>query len=261
MYNTSQYYLNKGHPSLIGLKHWFKAMPGGLLKDIYGNLQITKVGSPDTNGPIRTGGIGVVNLPTTSDYFTVAETPRLRPENEFTISCWYRQNGSPSTYANIFDYQAKNGASSPYHSYKIGVNHGSAANVYSFEFGQAVGATRSMYAAQTPSTTKYDHIAWSWNISLQSGHVYINGVYAGDVSNAQYIYYDTPNTIFIGNGIIGQIDDIMVYNRYMGVTELKQLYRLGLSGFPGIIKRGKTAFCKQELVVSNFNSLLWTLIT
>lgn len=238
---------------MLGLRTWFKAMPHGFV-DIIGNLKAFPVGSPSRYGPKKQGGLGCLNLPTGSDYMTVTENASLRPADRWTVSAWCRLNGTASTYANIFDYTAKNGATSPYHSYKIGVNHGSnPGQIYSIEIGTSSNNTNSIYTSNAVSTSTYDHVAITWggNVATENQvKFYLNGIYISQVTT-NTIYYDTPNTFYIGNGFPGQIDDIMIYHKCLYATEIKALYLTGLQGYPGVFNYGKIETKKYTPVIAS----------
>lgn len=200
--------------------------PGsGTVKDAAG---LSSAGSAFGNVAIDLNGVlgSAYSFDGTGDYVTIPDNATIEPTGSFTISTWFKSNGSQNEYAKIF---SKGRLSSPYASYTLEMRPNSAFTTYNREVGFQTGRTSGNHVLTDSNGNSIDDIEdgeWYYFVGIieYTGATYVqtmylNGVQISTASNTSAINYYNPTTYPL---TIGGIYDGGINNEFNGsIDELR----------------------------------------
>ncbi len=163
-----------------------------------------------------------------SNYAAASTTPSLDMiSTDITASAWIYIAGGAGTYRIIVS--KNDGLNTP--TYEFGLSNGNKLIWY-----QEYGGSAYKESNTTPSLNEWHHVAFVFNNSAKTGTFYLDGVADGNVTgllNTQtttaplYIGVDGPTGGGETSFFNGKIDDLRLYSRALGASEIASLYRAG----------------------------------
>jgi hypothetical protein len=221
------HWLNRGRIA------WWLSLPnqygGRLVYDILGNhhgtLGTDSTGNPSWRSSTRPGGFsGALMLPGSGAKVTGTVTI---PASGFTIAGWYY---TASTLAQAVFALGSTGANDQAIHMRT---NGATAALFGM-FNDDLNVT-------VPSTIGWHRFTVTLATSLTQS-LFWDGKLAGSRTSTSG-YVGNSNFFFGRNGwdpsnyLVGQIDDVAVWNRQLSATEIKADYDLSRMGYPGVIRR------------------------
>jgi hypothetical protein len=161
---------------------------------------------------------------------TIADSPLLRFTSAFTLSAWVNPGTSqPAEPTVIFKQNPGDLAYALY---------GSGAGVGANAFVRIAGNYRSAVAPAAIPANTWSHLATTYDGSTLS--MYVNGALVGSASVSGPV--DTGsgvlrignNSIWSGEGFVGVIDEVRIYDRALSATELLNDMAVPVSGAPPV---------------------------
>lgn len=162
-------------------------------------------------------------------YIKVLDSPSLIFNESYTISFWAYNGLGSRSYPTFFNKKNQSGSAGFWWGYTTGTDE----KTINWQY-----ANGSTYAVNTwsdfiPNT--WSHIAVVFNYELKTTTLYINGknmgskesnakpVLSGDLYIGTYLGFTATNYNFKG-----KMDEILIYNKFLSVSEIKQNYIAGL---------------------------------
>jgi hypothetical protein len=197
--------------------------------DLSGNgLNLTESGSlAATTGHNGTASAGTVGWP--YGYLYIADNALLNPTNSITISAWIKRTSNDSDYHMIVTKIATAGGN---HSYTLEMSNTSkiVCRIYSDGSNHLDASSASQI-----TDTNWHHVACVYNhVDIR---VYIDGSLSSGANNPQACttdIYNNTSTFRIGYREYapgyywaGSIDDVLMWSRPLGESEILLLYNAG----------------------------------
>jgi hypothetical protein len=228
--------LNRNFPGLEGLvAKWFvlPGLDGGkYLYDVVGTHHGTLTNSPKWLESSRPGGYGALSFDGADDYVNCGTSTTLVPAAAMSCEAWFRADESGGDFwlllvsrwgqtTNSFHFSALDGGGGRNPRIFLNLSISGVVNLTS-TLGFASGA--------------WTHVLWSYDGSTLA--IYLNGQPAGTLSCSGSILNTATDQVFIGQNVAtdhffkGLIDQVSIFNRALSATEVKNLYKESLLGYP-----------------------------
>jgi type II secretory pathway pseudopilin PulG len=158
---------------------------------------------------------GCLSFDGLDDSVSIADTPALRLNSDFSISFWYKVTGPANTYPGMV---SKGGAGSPGTGYILfyGNSYPSAINLKR-DGNQTANVNSAVTTSWMLDTITYSGTTWKW---------YVNGSL---VSSGAVSFVANTNTAPLLLGVAneygkGVMDDVRFYNRALSAAEVQAIY-------------------------------------
>jgi hypothetical protein len=254
--------INWSHPLNNGRLFWGLVLPTRGYSDKFYDLcghhhcDFRTAGNRSTDwnsGQIRRGGWGNLRCTVADTGCRVETLPLLELALPFTLAIWFQSIGPPTSNSSVFGITHNTTGASPFVSAALAA--ASITNVYFMS-----NSSGTFYSENTSPT-----IAWSsltlWTrivvtATTAARRFYINGVYHSQntTTRTSPTYGATASVLFgeqysSSRSCIGRLDDGSIWNRALSDDEVMCDYKLGLSGYPGVLRRiGMKRYSEQAAV-------------
>ena len=218
---------------------------GGSINDASGNLRhLTNTSTANTTTD-RNGNADCAfqfdNMPTSTEFLTVANPTFLNNLNQMSISLWYMPEDptrSAGTYEALISRNQQLQCPDRYGEWSVGLYDCRRA-----VFGRqdSVWETPSPLGCDVPDYTgTWKHLVAIYDTTIPSMKIYINGVLQdssvqGANCGTTPVAVQDIGDLFIGKDFTGKIDDIFIYDRAITPNDIAILYTLGSSCCTGTL--------------------------
>jgi len=250
--------------NLVGLWEFNSKLGSFVYNDVSLEYDGTLINGAEVNG---TGLFGTTagNFDGSNDYVSIRNKSDYNMGKNFSFSAWVLPTAVGSSSGS--DVGGKfYSASSPYVSFGIEFM-----SDYTFAFG--TGATDNTYSNTTRTSRVYIN-RWYHLVATYDGvvkKIYLNGDLSGSTSYTKSIAYNDGN-ISVGcwygslpnNCIRGKIDEVALWSRALSASEVKDLYRKGVSKIDLNIYSCDDALCTEKTsshYISDANNNSWMSIS
>jgi hypothetical protein len=246
------------------IAHWTFDDPANLGRDMAGNFSGTVFNAVPTSGPI---GSGAIEFNGSNAYMFVGgqNTPLLLSGGAYTIAWWQRWDGPTPHIQNI--YAMDDGAD-----FSGGYSAWLPSNASSMNIVHNNGALHG-WNEVTVANTDWAHYTLAYDGN--SLNLYIGDLLAGTLGNVPPLIQDGDDPFLIGairlqtgtvvNFFKGAIDDFRIYNRALGVAEIRALisqygFSISQSGATLILRWPATSDAQYRVEASEAlgTSASWT---
>jgi RHS repeat-associated protein len=155
---------------------------------------------------------GALNF-TGSTALGVSDNPALRATTALTVEAWVKPTANPPA-GGIWSIASKSGTGLNSMAYRLGVSMGSTLNPYAAMGSQASSATSTALPLNT-----WSHVAMTWDKATTTMKLYTNGQLIQTLTSVP-MPVDNAGALLVGQGFIGSIDELKVYQRALTQTEV-----------------------------------------
>jgi hypothetical protein len=227
--------VNWSHPLNRGLVGWWLVPPGGSARgtqwdDLRGRFHATRTGAVWSSALGRPGGWGALSFDGTNDYATTGASTLFDLTVDHTVLCWARSTGF-TNYDVLVDSQTTPDTGNA--QYTIFFDAGGKLNTFLNDI--LTGAT-------TLAVNTWYHIGVTFKASSTTTVLYVNG--ASDASSGVRTKPATTSTVVrFGARAAGNndaavlLDDMRIYSRALSGDEVRAVYTLSRTGYPGLVRR------------------------
>lgn len=216
-----------------GMVGWW---PGdGHGRDIVGTNQASLMGNTSSNAP---GVVGqCFKFDGTNGYVQIPDSPDLRPTN-LTVECWVKFDGLDSAGNSSVGAQyivfKQNTRSTVFEGYNLS-KHRYADDIFVFEVSSASGIPVQINSTTTIQTGVWYHVAGVRGPDYLQ--LFVNGQlevqapvnFPQDYGNYP-LYFGTSGQAYWDHKLLGELDEVSLYNRALSPSEIAALYASGSQG-------------------------------
>ena len=143
-------------------------------------------------------------------------------ENDLTISCWVK--ATDDYHSSLFCYGDKDDFGSDAFMFEIN-NAGGDYSVGVTGYNSSIGNYAAYSYSNAITINVYAHVVYTRSGVGDTHKIYVNGVENLQNSSAVHIFASTTEASTIGapKNIYGSIDELMVFNKALGLTDVKRL--------------------------------------
>jgi len=237
------------HPLNRGLRGWWLAAPGRASGVCWMDLTANRVGTLTNMTPHsdwvsanRPGASKLcLDFDGTNDFVQFADSSIFDPGGQATWSLWFWTNTAQISRP-IWMQDVASGKTFSTYKWIAGYVSGSSTTVSSYV---RVGGTAYAASATTTLLGRWTHVVTTFDRTVGSARLktYVNGTLAasadaadGDIDSGG----DCELGRWEGNAstaFTGRVADLQLWHRALTATEVAQLYRESLAGYPGLLRR------------------------
>ena len=248
---TFQLTVNAASPSLLAA-YSFNEGSGTTVGDVSANNNNgTIVGA--TWGPQWGQYSTALAFGATNDYVTIPNSASLNiGGNQLTIEFWVKITDMGNDYAILAKPWVAGTMSYPYYQYAVEFD-GNGAKTLDFQFSDTNGQLHGSFS-MTPPASGWTHVAFAYDGANVKG--YLNGIQQFITPETSNIQARNSPLLFgvdgeLGQGYIGQLDEVRIYNRALTQAEIQTDMNTPIGGTtpPGNTAPTITAIANQTTTV------------